>query len=110
MKTAMLCAALLAGACLAAPAGADPRGQQERVAYFQTHTIFHSGLRDIHTVAFTFDDGPNANTNAVLDVLKQYNVKATFFVVGALALQHPATVRRIVEEGHALGNHTFTHP
>jgi peptidoglycan-N-acetylglucosamine deacetylase len=62
-------------------------------------------------IALTFDDGPEPQyTERILDVLKRENVKATFFVVGILALQHPATIRRIVQEGHALGNHTFTHP
>jgi len=82
----------------------------ERIALFQPHTIFHSGLRDAHTVALTFDDGPNANTNAVLDVLKRYNVKATFFIVGRMAHAHPEELRRIAAEGHLLGNHSATHP
>jgi peptidoglycan/xylan/chitin deacetylase (PgdA/CDA1 family) len=62
------------------------------------------------TVALTFDDGPSAFTPAVLDVLKRERVHATFFVTGAHVRASPATARRIVAEGHVLGNHTYSHP
>src|ERR1700728_2134359 len=108
MKSRMLCTALaVLGFACAAEAGP---AANDKVALFQTKTIFHSGLRDAHTVAFTFDDGPNANTPAVLDVLKTYNVKATFFVVGRMARSHPEVLARIAAEGHLLGNHSATHP
>jgi peptidoglycan-N-acetylglucosamine deacetylase len=59
----------------------------------------------------TFDDGPHAeHTPAVLDLLAQHQVKATFFIVGREAYAHPDIVRRIVADGHRLGNHTITHP
>ncbi len=61
------------------------------------------------TVYLTFDDGPSDNTDRVLDILKKYNVKATFFLVGDKVETHPETVERIVEEGHAIGIHTDTH-
>ena len=79
MKSVVLCAALavLGFACAAEAGPAAKDTAKDKVALFQTRTIFHSGLRDEHTVAFTFDDGPNANTPAVLDVLKAYNIKAT---------------------------------
>src|SRR5258708_2572876 len=80
-----------------------------RVALFQQRTIFHSGLTHNHTIALTFDDGPNANTEEVLDVLKKYNIKATFFIVGNMAHKHPATLKRIAAEGHLLANHSATH-
>ncbi len=79
-------------------------------AYFQAKTIFHTGLRNTHTVALTFDDGPNANTPGVLDALKAQNVKATFFIVGRMAKTYPEILARIAAEGHLLGNHTATHP
>ena len=67
------------------------------------------GLPD-RTVALTFDDGPDPRwTPQVLDVLAREHVKATFFVVGARAAQHPALVRRILTAGHELGNHTWSH-
>ncbi len=62
-------------------------------------------------VALTFDDGPNPPyTDRILDVLRDERVPATFFVVGRAAAAYPATIRRIVREGHTLGNHTWDHP
>lgn len=55
----------------------------------------------------TFDDGPSANTTRILDVLKEKNIPATFFVVGNQDMTH--VYKRIVDEGHALGNHTYGH-
>jgi peptidoglycan/xylan/chitin deacetylase (PgdA/CDA1 family) len=60
--------------------------------------------------ALTFDDGPHEeHTPRVLDLLKAHHVKATFFVVGDAVQKAPAILRRIVDEGHAVGSHTFTH-
>ena len=62
-------------------------------------------------IALTFDDGPSAKyTGEILDILQQYKVKATFFVIGANAKQHPDLLQRIVDEGHEVGNHTYSHP
>lgn len=61
-------------------------------------------------VALTFDDGPDpVFTPAVLDVLRELDVRATFFCVGARVEQHPDVVARLVAEGHVLGSHTATH-
>jgi len=61
-------------------------------------------------VALTFDDGPYPPyTNQILDILKEYDVPATFFVVGQNAAKHPDLICRIVAEGHQLGNHTYNH-
>jgi peptidoglycan/xylan/chitin deacetylase (PgdA/CDA1 family) len=109
MRLNALCAAAVAALCLASGA-ADAAPKPTRVALFQPRTIFHSGLRDDHVVALTFDDGPNANTAAVLDVLKANNVKATFFIVGRMARAHPELLHRIAAEGHLLANHSATHP
>ncbi len=58
----------------------------------------------------TFDDGPHETaTPFVLDELKKYNAKATFFCIGKNVVNHPAIYRRILEEGHAAGNHTYNH-
>lgn len=63
-----------------------------------------------HRIALTFDDGPDPTTTpAILDILRSYGLKATFFVIGARAQQHPELIRRIVSEGHTLGNHTYYH-
>lgn len=62
-------------------------------------------------VALTFDDVPDPRyTPQLLDVLRKYKVKATFFVVGSRAEKHPALVARMVREGHAVGNHSYNHP
>ncbi len=60
--------------------------------------------------ALTFDDGPSANTPQLLDMLAEYGVPATFFLLGKNAERYPALVRRIVAEGHEVGNHSYSHP
>ncbi|WP_162012147.1 polysaccharide deacetylase family protein [Streptococcus sp. S784/96/1] len=62
-------------------------------------------------VALTFDDGPNpSSTTRILDTLKQYNAKATFFVLGNSVVGNEAILKREVAEGHEVGNHTWSHP
>lgn len=62
------------------------------------------------TIALTFEDGPDPLwTPQVLDVLREHNAHATFFVVGANVMEHPELTRRIVAEGHEIGSHGFTH-
>jgi peptidoglycan-N-acetylglucosamine deacetylase len=63
------------------------------------------------TIALTFDDGPDPDyTDRILDILNREGVKATFFVTGSQSLLHPSTIKRIIREGHELGNHSWTHP
>ncbi|MEP6698714.1 MAG: glycosyltransferase [Verrucomicrobiota bacterium] len=77
----------------------------------QFPTLYHQGAGAAHQVALTFDDGPDPEwTPKVLDILKAANVKAAFFLVGFNAEQYPELVRRIVAEGHEIGNHTYYHP
>lgn len=75
--------------------------------------VFISSINKINTnkpeIAITFDDGPHANTPAILDLLKAYNAKATFFVIGENAQNNPEILQRIAHEGHQIGNHTYTH-
>lgn len=74
------------------------RGSFERI---------HRGNKEI---VLTFDDGPTPGvTDKMLDVLKEFNVKAAFFVVGANVKAHPALMKRMVEEGHIVANHSMTH-
>lgn len=62
-------------------------------------------------VALTFDDGPHrVHTIKILDVLKKYNAKATFFVLGSNVKRYPQIVRRIANEGHEVANHSWSHP
>lgn len=61
-------------------------------------------------IALTFDDGPDGKyTPQVLDILKQYGVKATFFLVGQQVKLYPETAKRIAYEGHEIGNHSWSH-
>jgi peptidoglycan-N-acetylglucosamine deacetylase len=62
-------------------------------------------------IAMTFDDGPSAeNTPRLLEMLKQRNIKATFFLIGQNAAANPDIVRRILADGNEIGNHSWTHP
>jgi peptidoglycan/xylan/chitin deacetylase (PgdA/CDA1 family) len=62
-------------------------------------------------IAFTFDDGPDdVETPRVLDLLQRHGIRATFFLIGRNVARREAVVRRIVAEGHTVGNHTFSHP
>lgn len=62
---------------------------------------------DVHKVYLTFDDGPSDNTEAILDILDEYDVKATFFVVGREDEESQELYRRIVQEGHTIGMHSY---
>ncbi|MGN0141311.1 MAG: polysaccharide deacetylase family protein [Roseburia sp.] len=62
---------------------------------------------DVHKVYLTFDNGPSENTAEILDILDRYGVKATFFVVGSEAEEAQEIYKRIVEDGHTLGMHSF---
>jgi delta-lactam-biosynthetic de-N-acetylase len=73
-------------------------------------TLLWHGNRDIPEIALTFDDGPNSKyTPRVLDILKENNVKATFFVLGKFLEKNKDILKREADEGHIIGNHTFTH-
>jgi cellulose synthase/poly-beta-1,6-N-acetylglucosamine synthase-like glycosyltransferase/spore germination protein YaaH/peptidoglycan/xylan/chitin deacetylase (PgdA/CDA1 family) len=92
----------------------DPRtGLALDESYHQfptSYVIARTGFRP-NMIALTIDDGPaDPYTSAMLDELKKYNVKATFFLIGQNAERHPGLVRRIWNEGHEIGNHSFTHP
>ncbi|MCX8534473.1 polysaccharide deacetylase family protein [Chryseobacterium luquanense] len=63
----------------------------------------------IKEVALTFDDGPTKFTPKFLDILKENNIKATFFCIGKQIEKYPETFQRITAEGHTVGNHTFSH-
>lgn len=74
-------------------------------------TFLLNGYTDRREVALTFDDGPDAEfTPRVLDELKKAGVHATFFVVGNRVEANPEVFQRIIDEGHAVGNHTYNHP
>jgi len=60
-------------------------------------------------VYITFDDGPSPNTIRILDTLKEYGVKATFFTIGSMAKEYPDIIRRVYDEDHVIGNHSQSH-
>jgi peptidoglycan/xylan/chitin deacetylase (PgdA/CDA1 family) len=90
--------------CAAGYQSMAPTGQW----YGKTFTGLARGSRSL---ALTFDDGPNdPHTLRLLEVLARHGVHATFFLIGRYAQQRPDIAREIVQAGHVLGNHTFTHP
>ncbi|OGO17204.1 MAG: hypothetical protein A2Z15_00895 [Chloroflexi bacterium RBG_16_50_11] len=72
--------------------------------------IYYKGNTTDKVVALTFDDGPNGiYTTQILDILGEYDIKATFFVIGKNVLFYPDIARRMIAEGHVIGNHSNTH-
>jgi peptidoglycan-N-acetylglucosamine deacetylase len=73
--------------------------------------VYYSGDTGKKKVALTFDDGPDQfYTPQILDILNSKGIKATFFVVGTQVSYFPLVLKRIVQEGHELGNHSWSHP
>jgi len=70
--------------------------------YYQGHTTEK-------IIALTFDDGPGKFTIPILELLKQHNIHATFFMLGDQIEEYPAIARQVLDEGHEIGNHTYTH-
>lgn len=68
------------------------------------------GRDDTGEVALTFDDGPSDDTETLLDVFDELELKATFFMVGQQVERYPTTARRVVACGHEIGNHSYSHP
>jgi peptidoglycan/xylan/chitin deacetylase (PgdA/CDA1 family)/GT2 family glycosyltransferase len=72
--------------------------------------VLSNGDRNRLRIALTFDDGPNEPyTSQVLDILEQYGIRATFFIIGQNAQRYPETCRRIATAGNAIGNHSYHH-
>ncbi|MEI2315855.1 peptidoglycan-N-acetylglucosamine deacetylase [Bacillus paramobilis] len=90
---------------------ADERGSWTPFFWVEKYAYAFSGPYNKAEVALTFDDGPDLEfTPKILDKLKQHNVKATFFLLGENAEKFPNVVKRIANEGHIIGNHTYSHP
>lgn len=80
-------------------------------AYLKTYDAYYIEETEEKVIYLTFDCGfENGNTPAILDALKKHQVPATFFVVGNYLETSPDLVKRMVEEGHMVGNHTYHHP
>jgi peptidoglycan/xylan/chitin deacetylase (PgdA/CDA1 family) len=79
--------------------------------YNPENHLFKRGRRDRNEVCLTIDDGPHPKSlPRILSILKKYNVKATFFMVGMRIQERPDLVREVLKEGHEVGNHTQNHP
>lgn len=86
------------------------RIKQYRESQNETETVFTSAVADIRKIALTFDDGPHPYyTEQLLDGLKERNVAVTFFVTGEHAKKYPELILRMQQEGHLIGNHTYSH-
>ena len=82
-----------------------------QIETFFNHKLITKGKTEEKIVALTFDDGPDPRfTPAVLDILKRYQIPATFFVVGQSCEKYPEIIKREQAEGHEIENHTYTHP
>ncbi len=95
-----------------AAAAASAAGYQTMAPTGQWYGKTFTGLgRGSKQLALTYDDGPNdPHTLRLLEVLAKHDVRATFFLIGRYVEQRPDIVRELVKAGHAVGNHTFTHP
>lgn len=93
-------------------AGAHPASQlRDRSYYEERGDIVWEVPTEKKTIAFTFDDGPDQRqTPKILEVLEQYQAKATFFVVGDRVDRFPEIVRMELSKGHEIGNHSYHHP
>lgn len=88
----------------------QPASNKELQRKYPNIVVLRGSLAE-KKAALTFDDGPDLTyTPQVLDILNKHGVKATFFLMGARAAALPNMTRRIVEEGHVVGNHTYWHP
>ncbi|MCI8683979.1 MAG: polysaccharide deacetylase [Lachnospiraceae bacterium] len=90
---------------------ASPDGTAKTSDSVKNGTILENALEEGESrkVYLTFDDGPSENTAKILDILKEKNVKATFFVIGQEDEESKELYQRIVAEGHTLGMHSFSH-
>jgi cellulose synthase/poly-beta-1,6-N-acetylglucosamine synthase-like glycosyltransferase/peptidoglycan/xylan/chitin deacetylase (PgdA/CDA1 family) len=83
----------------------------ERYDSLPTSWVIRKWGAEPHKLALTFDDGPDPEwTPAILDILKKKKVPATFFMIGSNMEAHPGLVQRVLDEGHEVGNHTYSHP
>lgn len=71
--------------------------------------MFFHGNRNKKEIAITFDDGPSEETEKILEILRKYNIRATFFIVGKMIKGRENIIEKIKSDGHEFGNHTFSH-
>lgn len=91
--------------------GVTPEAPKESANFLKDTKSFYVGDTSKKELYLTFDEGyEKGNTESILDILKEVNVKAAFFVVKPYITSHPETVKRMVKEGHLVCNHSSTHP
>ena len=73
--------------------------------------VYRSASTQKKQIALTFDDGPHPSlTPKILEILARYDIQATFFMVGQNVINYPTAAKAVIDAGHEIGNHTFTHP
>lgn len=88
----------------------EPKAKPERTAAERKAAIIRSGPMTANSVALTFDDGPHPTlTPRLLEILKEDGSKATFFMLGSMVEKNPAIARAVVEAGHEVANHSWSH-
>lgn len=76
---------------------------------YASNIFYASGSGKKKQIALTFDDGPGANTQEILEILKDKDIKATFFLLGTCVKKRPQIAKEIYENGHEIANHTYSH-
>jgi peptidoglycan/xylan/chitin deacetylase (PgdA/CDA1 family) len=89
--------------------GINAFGSAQISSNYHVKAFCNNPLEPEKKIAITFDDGPSIFTLEVLELLKKYNVKATFFCIGKNIEAHPEILKQIIADGHLVGNHSYSH-
>ncbi|MBL0736167.1 polysaccharide deacetylase family protein [Flavobacterium sp. GN10] len=89
--------------------GINAFGSSRISSNYHVKTFCSNPLETEKKIALTFDDGPSIYTLEVLELLKKYNAKATFFCIGKNIETHPEILQKVIDEGHLVGNHSYSH-
>ncbi|OIV42508.1 polysaccharide deacetylase [Flavobacterium johnsoniae] len=89
--------------------GINAFGSSRISSNYHVKAFCNNPLETEKKIALTFDDGPTEFTLEVLELLKKYNAKAAFFCIGKNIEKHPKIIKQIIEEGHLVGNHSYSH-
>jgi peptidoglycan/xylan/chitin deacetylase (PgdA/CDA1 family) len=89
--------------------GINTFGSSRISSNYHVKAFCNNPLEKEKKIALTFDDGPSIYTLEVLELLKNYNAKATFFCIGKNIETHPEILQKVIDEGHLVGNHSYSH-
>ncbi|CAM3590332.1 polysaccharide deacetylase family protein [Flavobacterium chungbukense] len=89
--------------------GINAYGSSRISSNYHVKAFCHNPLEKEKKIALTFDDGPSIYTLEVLELLKKYNAKATFFCIGKNIETNPEILQKVIDEGHLVGNHSYSH-